>query len=560
MTTEGQKLDNKSIRYVLKKHNDISALASDCVGFANASGGLILLGIEDGKTEPPADQSVDVALTEQLRKRIAQITVNVGVVTTHRVADNGGQYVEILVHGNQQSVASTSDGRFFIRVSDETQPVRGDDLTRLMADRSSFVWELHPVQRVPVDRRDDEKLAAFVEMVQESDRVSEFVKQKSDSELLEHYLMVRNGKLTHLGVLWIGRRDDRAALLYSPVLQCIKYDDQGRKVRKQVWDNYDLNPMELITAVWQEVPEWRESYEMPSGLFRNTVPHYEEVVVRELLANALVHRPYTQRGDIFINLYPDRMEVHNPGLLPVGVTPRNILHMTSQRNPHLAKVFYDLKMMEREGSGFDRMYEVLVSTARPLPEVFEGDDRVVVTVCKQIAKPEIVDFMAKVDQTFQPSQKELIALGLIAQHETMTALELEQALALRNAGELKAWLGHLRDWGLVNTRGRTKGMEYFVEPQVLRSLEFKGSTTLRSIEKHRLEALILRDLEIYSVAAISDIHERIGPEIARRKVQRVLADLVTKGRIIPEGERRARRYFFVPTGSESGHSGTKDEL
>ena len=423
MTGEGQELDHKSIRYVLGKKKNLSALAADCVGFANASGGVILLGVEDGQTEPPPGQEVNPSLAEHLLKRISEVTVNVGVVTSVQTAANGGEYVEIRVHGNQQSVASTSNGRFFIRVSDETQPVRGDDLTRLMADRSSFVWELQPVGRVSASRHDPDKLAAFVGQVRSSDRVSDFIKSKSDGELLDHYFMVRDGKLTHLGVLWIGLRDDRAGLLYAPSIQCIKYDDQGRKIRKLVWDGYDLNPMELISAVWDEVPDWRESYELPAGLFRKTVPHYEEVVVRELLANALVHRPYTKRGDIFINLFPDRLEVHNPGLLPIGVTPQNILHVSSQRNPHLAKVFYDLGLMEREGSGFDRMYETLLSTGRRLPKVTEGDDRVVVTVRKQIMKPEIVDFMVKVDRTFQPTQKELIALGLIAQHETVTALD-----------------------------------------------------------------------------------------------------------------------------------------
>lgn len=35
-------------------------------------------------------------------------------------------------------------------------------------------------------------------------------------------------------------------------------------------------------------------------------------MVRELLVNALVHRPYTQQGDIYLNLYPERLEVVNP--------------------------------------------------------------------------------------------------------------------------------------------------------------------------------------------------------------------------------------------------------
>ncbi len=558
MGDEGQGLECKSIHYALGKHEDTTALAADCVGFANATGGWILLGIEDGEEGPPAGQRVPDDLLERVRKRIVQTTVNVGIAAVKKTASNGSEYVEIAVHGNQQSVASTSNGRFYVRVSDETHPLRGDDITRLLADRHSFVWELQPVRRLRATQYDAEKLRAFAESIRASDRVSDFVKNKSDSELLEQYFFVREGFLTHLGVLWIGRRVDRGVLLYAPAIQCIKYDAQGKKVRKYSdnWDCHNLNPKEMIELVWRDVPDWKESYELPAGLFRKSVPHYEEVVVRELLANALVHRPYTQHGDIFVNLYPDRLEVHNPGLLPVGVTPRNILHATSQRNPHLAKVFYDLKLMEREGSGFDRMYEALLASGRAAPEVKEGDDRVTVIVRKQIIKAEIIDFMTKADQRFQPTQKELITLGLIAQHESLTALELNKILALRNAEESGVWIGRLRRWGLVDTRGRTKATAYYVKPDVLRRLEFKGITTLRGIENHRLRELLLRDLEKYRRSSISDIHERIGREIARRQVQRVLAELVAAGAIQTAGQRRGRKYLFVPRGPESPALGT----
>ncbi len=558
MSGEGQVFECKSIHYALGKHEDAAKLAADCVGFANAAGGCILLGIEDGREGPPAEQHVADDLLERIRKRIMQTTTNVGVVAVKKTASHGGEYVEITIHRNQQSVASTSDGRFYIRVSDETHPLRGDDLTRLMADRNSFVWELQPVRRLRPNQYDAEKFLAFVESVRASDRVTDFVKNKAERELLEHYFFAREGCLTQLGVLWIGRRADRAALLHAPAIQCIKYDAQGKKVRKYSdgWDCYDLNPKEMIELVWRDVPDWKESYELPAGLFRKTVPHYEEEVVRELLANALVHRPYTQRGDIFLNLHPDRLEVHSPGLLPVGVTPHNILHVTSQRNPHLAKVFYDLKLMEREGSGFDRMYELLLAGGRPAPEVKEGDDRVTVVVRKQIIKAGVIDFMTKADQSFQPTQKELIALGLIAQHESLTAVELGKMLALRNAEELRDWIGRLRDWSLVSTRGRTKATAYYVKPDVLRRLEFRGPTTLRGIEKHRLRELLLRDLEIYREAAISDIHERIGLEIPRRRVQRMLAELAAEGAICFAGQRRGRKYLFVPSGAESSAPGT----
>ena len=545
MSMEGQTRDQKSLRYALAKNEDADSLACDCVGFANAAGGTILLGIEDGQDEPPASQRVADDFTDRVRKRLAQITVNVGVTVRKITTENGGVFMEIQVFRNDQSIAATSDGRYFIRVSDETRRLLPDDLGRLMAEKNSFVWELQTTRRVPAHGFDDAKLADFVKRVRASDRVSEFVRGKADGELLEHYLFVRSGLLTNLGILWIGWREDRAALLYAPEIQCIKYDERGRKVRKQVWNDYSLNPLELIEAVWREVPDWKEFYELPDGLFRKSVPHYDEVVVRELLANALAHRPYTQRGDIFLNMHPDRLEVHNPGLLPIGVTPRNILHASSKRNPHLAKVFYDLKLMEGEGSGFDRMYEVLLTSGRPIPEVQQGDDRVVVTVRKQIARAAIVDLMVRADQTLQLSQKELITLGLLAQHEALTAIELVKTLELSRAEDLKLWVGRLKDLGVVNSRGKTKATEYFVEPQVLRTLEFQGETTLKGIERHRLRELILRDLEIYRKASISEIHGRIGKEIPRRKVRRELAELVEVKGIGSQGVKRGTVYFWT---------------
>jgi len=186
-----------------------------------------------------------------------------------------------------------------------------------------------------------------------SERVKQSVKEKSDEELLEHYLLADGEYLTNLGILCIGKRTDRARLGSAPVVQFIKYDENDAKVNKIVWDDYSLNPMEMLEGIWNEVPDWKESYEFPDGLYRQNIAHYEKTVVRELLINALVHRPYTQRGDIFINLYPDRLQIVNPGLLPLGVYTRNILHASVRRNENLAKVFHDLKLMEREGSGYD---------------------------------------------------------------------------------------------------------------------------------------------------------------------------------------------------------------
>jgi ATP-dependent DNA helicase RecG len=543
--TENGSFEQKSIRYALGRHEDLNALACDCVGLANAVGGTIALGIEAGRDAPPAGQTVPSGMPEHLRKRLAQVTVNVATDIRLEHADNDAEWVHIRVLPSRQSIAATSDGRYFIRLADETHRLMPDELGRLLSERQSFVWELQTPRRIPADRTDADQRASFLDRIRASDRVSDFVREKTDAEVLEHYLFVKEGVLTNLGILWMGRREDRAALLYPPVIQCIKYDERDQKVRKWMWADYDLNPQELIEAVWRDVPEWRESYELPDGLFRKNVPHYEEVVVRELLGNALVHRPYTQSGDIFINLYPDRMEVHNPGPLPLGVTPRNILHASMPRNAHLARVFYDLRMMEREGSGYDRMYEVLVSAGKPIPEVVEGADRVVVTVRKRIADNRIVDFMVKADQTLQLTQRERITLGLLAQTGTATAIDLCRLLDLPAAPALTSWLGRLPHWGVVKTRGQTKGLAYFVAPDLLRRLEFKGATTLKGIEPHRLRELVIEDLGIYRNATIREIQARIGAEIPIHRIRRALDDLIGGGAVATEGRKRWTRYIMT---------------
>ena len=542
MSLEGQLRDQKSLRAVTGKTADWHEIAKDCIAFANASGGLLLLGIEDGQTEPPADQRIPAELPDTLRRKLAERTVNVTVLPDVVTAPNGGQYIALRI-SRALAVASTTDGRYFLRVADQSKPVTGDDVMRLASERAALPWETQTTLQLPRAEADPVQQRTLLRALRASDRVKASVKEKSDDELLDHYQLTRGPLLTHLGVLCIGQQHQRAQLATAPVIQFIKYDEHGQKVNKLVWDDHTLSPMALIEEVWEQVPDFRERYELPDGLYRQHVPAFDEVVVRELLVNALVHRPYTQRGDIFLNLHPDRLEVVNPGPLPLGVTPQNVLHTTVRRNDHLARLFHDLKLMEREGSGFDRIFEVLLSQGRPMPELIETHDRVQVTVRRRIHTPEVIDFIAKADQTYPLTQRERITLGLLAQHDALTARELATMLELPTVEALQPWLKRLLEWQLVNSAGRTQATRYFVEPGLLRALNFSAATTLKRIEPHRLAALVLEDLRRYPESAISAIHQRVGGEIHPKQIKRALDELIERGAVRFEGSNRWRRYW-----------------
>lgn len=546
---ESQHLDHKSLRKVAGSTADFGELSQDCIGFANSAGGTLLIGIEDGADAPPANQRIDPALLDRIRKRVGELTVNVQVVPEARRHENGGEYVSLTVP-RATGVASTSDGRYFLRVGDTCQPIVGDDVMRLANERPATPWEEMTSQGVQRSNADAEKVTTLCARLRASDRVKPSVKEKTDDELLTHYGLAKGKVLTNLGVLLVAGRQDRAGLGTAAIVQAIKYDEREVKIAKWSWDDHEKSPTELIDVIWSEVADFRESYELPDGMLRTKLPAYDELVVRELLVNALVHRPYTQRGDLYLNLHPDRLEVVNPGRLPIGVTPKNILHASRRRNDGLARIFHDLKLMEREGSGIDLLFERLLASGRKVPTIAEGTDSVHVTVPRRVVQPGVIKLLFEADQRYQLTQRERITLALIAQTEGVSALGLAEELELPDALALRPWLGRLPTFGLVEQSGRTNATRYFVPPALLRETGLDATTTLSRVQPHRLRALIVEDLERFPDSGRADIHRRIGPEIHEKAVARALDALLSEGAIVATGERRWRTYRLA---DDKGH-------
>ena len=539
---ENNKYDNKSIRKVTGKTADFDELSKDCVAFANSHGGYLAIGIEDGEDKPAPGQRIPDDLPEKIIKRINELTINVALRPEIIDADNGGQYMKLHVLPSQVSIASTTKGIYYIRDHDSSRPLLPDELSRLISDKPAYSWETKVSLKIQWQKADISKLNKFVLNIRSSDRVSPFVKEKTDEELLSYYQMIDDdGYLTNLGVLWIGKQEQRARLLYSPIVQYIKYDTEEHKVDKKVWGDYSLNPQELLISLWESIPDWREYNEVSEGLWRKELPVYDEKVVRELLCNAIVHRPYTTRGDIFIKLYPDRMTITNPGVLPIGVTVNNILQKTEKRNIHLANVFYDLHLMEAEGSGYDLIYETLLTSGKCKPVVYEGDDYVEVTVYKKIVSKEssrICDFASA---NYKISQKAYISLGIILQKKSITAGELSKELQLMDGSRLRPYVESLISNDIILHKGSGRGTKYEINPEFVSTTKMQFPTTLKTIEPYRLKALILEDLKYHSNSLLSEMATRL-PDVDYMELERMVRTMAKDGEITPIGGRKYRRY------------------
>jgi ATP-dependent DNA helicase RecG len=201
--------------------------------------------------------------------------------------------------------------------------------------------------------------------------------------------------------------------------------------------------------------------------------------------------------------------------------------------------------MEREGTGYDMMYDRLLASGRAVPEVSEGVDSVKVVVPRRIVHAGVIRLIADAEQRYQLTQRERIALGTLAQTEGLTAVELAARLELDTPEAALPWFDRLMKLGLVEQTGRTKATRYFVPPKLLRSAGLAGRTTLARMEPHRLQALIVEDLKRHPNSSSPEIHGRVGPEIHAKTLKRALDALVAEGTVEPAGEHRWRRYSLA---------------
>jgi len=543
---ENNCIEYKSLKKIVDQQGKIKTegirdLAITSVSFANVQGGVIIIGIEDKETEPPINQIIDPQLANETITRLRTLCFNVGYTLKDiNTYENGGQTFTIVVHPTLKSVATTADGKIYLRVGDQCQPARSEDIVRLATEKDAFQWELQ-IRNVAIEEISDSVIRKFASEIRNSDRVKQVVKEFTDHEIIEHYNLIDKGKLTNLGVLWLGPTSQRSRLAYPLTVQYIVYDELERKVRKEDWQDYSKNPKELLLDIEKQAIELTYYDEFPQGLFRNKIRHYDERLIRELLINAIAHKSYTISGDIFIKAYLDRLEITNPGGLPLGITKDNILHRTHRRNPHLIRILHDLKLMEGEGTGYNLIYEITSRDSKAFPIPISDFNSTSVTQYSKILDETtvlLIDFIAR---NYQLSQKEYIVLGIVARHKKILTTQLSKELQLTEEDRLRSYVSRLAEQSILITRGIKKGTEYLINPKLIANSKINIKPTLKVIEPHRLKALVEEDLKLYPLSKSSEIQKRIA-DLPIEEIRKCLTAMVVAGTVEASGIKKGKVY------------------
>lgn len=211
-----------------------------------------------------------------------------------------------------------------------------------------------------------------------------------EQELLTLKLMRREqGRLvpTRGGMLLFGR--ERVFHYPDAWVQCGRFigNDKG-----DIFDHIELE--ESLPESVESVMLFLKKHAMRGADFseiqRKDVWSIPIDILREVIINALVHSDYSQRGaPVRVAFFDDRIEVENPGILMPGMTIEDMKSGVSKiRNPVIARVFRELKLIEQWGSGVRNILRAVAELNLPEPLVQEIGMRVRFTV--YLAKPHIL--------------------------------------------------------------------------------------------------------------------------------------------------------------------------
>jgi ATP-dependent DNA helicase RecG len=153
----------------------------------------------------------------------------------------------------------------------------------------------------------------------------------------------------------------------------------------------------------------------------------------------------------------------------------------------------------------------------------------------------VIDY---VNKHFQLTQKETITIGVIATRKKLLSTQLSNELQLNQEDKLRHWLGSLLEKNILISRGVKKGTEYLLNPDLFSKAKLNLTPSLKTIEPHKLEALILEDLRYNGKSKMDAIKKRLS-EVYPDDIQKTVYKMARKDLLGKEGADKNRVYSIV---------------
>ena len=527
---EDKKVFGKSLRNFAPRYDE---MARDVVAFANLKGGFLFVGIVDETKEVNESFVYDDKKVFELIKQVQDRTTPTITLIPHRIRVNGTDLLVLEIPFSPQ-MHRTSKGEYLIRCNDGNRAIEPHEIATIQAEKGLIVYD-QKTWNISGEWLDEDRLQTLRGLIETKNSESPYL-DKTNADLLDSLGMVKeeDGRIkpTTTGILFVGNNKALRELPYYEVKYIHYFADGTYKPYE-----YRGNIIEVARDCFSQLKAEIRQREYIFGLFREYVEDYSEIVIRELLVNALAHRDISRQQIIEIRKYDDGgyLEFESPGRFPEGVTVENYLRKTNPRNPNVMDILREIGLAEKAGSGFDKIFTDLLKKGKPLPEPEETETSVIFRIKAEVSSEKLIELSLLYENQTGKSLKldQLFVLSEIVRRGKVKLSELAESPNI-SPYRLHTILEKLQDLDFIEPTGKTSGLSYILHISKRKSTNDKiDYGKAKKQDKARQKEAILRYLD--SIDTINNREARALLKLQEKDmsaVSRLFAELVAENEIV----------------------------
>ena len=359
-----------------KTQFDFRRVLEYCVALANEGGGHLVLGVADEPPRPVVRTRAFAGLGALAERLLQTVGFRIDV---EEALHPHGRVVVFRVPSRPRGTAYHLGGRYLMRSVGSLLAMSEDQLRRIFAEGDSDWLEERSksgldAQQV-VDLLDTQSFFELLKLPYPTERagvVDRLVRERLvDSRAGAH-------AIRRLGALVLAKRLDDFPDVARRAPRVVVYSGTSKletRLDERWTKGYAVGFQDLVRFVLAQLPQ-NEGLE---GGLRTEIRLVPGIVVRELLANALIHQDLTVGGtSVMVELFSNRVEITNPGEPVVPV--ERFIDGYQSRNERLADLMRRMGICEEKSSGIDRVVHAVESCQLPAPDFRAGHRRTVVTI------------------------------------------------------------------------------------------------------------------------------------------------------------------------------------
>jgi len=403
------------------------ALADVMAGFANAEGGLIVLGIQDGALEGISALPGRVNEWRQAAVDFTEPPVR-HRITTIACSNTAGQPDELMIIEVEASehLHQNLRGETYLRIGDENRRLDTFQAAELRFDKGDSVYDGTIAPGATRSDLDDSLVDRYIKAIRSQGR--------ADEALMARGLLARDGRRlrpTVAGLLVLGAAPQRP--YPQAFVRLLRYSGSSRETGARLNVLRDVR-LEGPVGAQVEAARRRLVRWIPSAIRLERRGRFESVTLiprfawLEAIVNAVIHRSYTIAGDhVRVELFDDRLEVTSPGRLPGLVRVDNIRSIRFARNPRVARALADLGYGRELGEGVDRMFQEMERVGLPDPIYTQSPASVTVRFLADTLAAHVLSELPAGSERFV---EHLSRTGRVTTSEAMSLLAVSRPSAL----------------------------------------------------------------------------------------------------------------------------------